>query len=316
MPSLCALPFIAGWFAFCTPQPDLTAGYVEGEYLKLAPVEISEIAEVKVKEGDLIRKGDLIAVLVSSDASMKLAEANAQLQQTLSSLNDLKLGKRPAEIDVLNATLRSAQAQANHSQNVYDRYEGLLGRKVISQAQFDEVETALLVAQARIRELKAQLAVAKLPARQDQIAAAESQYEMAKAKVDLAEWLLEKRKIYAPEDARVTDIFLRTGEMAGPTAPVASLLPATSIKLHFFVPEEKYTQIRIGSKVDARCSGCSTQQTLQITHIAEGPEFTPPVIYSLETRDKLVYEVEAAPVTDQSELRPGQIFDVNLDSLR
>lgn len=83
MPSFCALPFIAGWFAFCTSQPNLTAGYVEGEYLKLAPVEISEIAEMKVKEGDLIKKGELIAVLVSSDANMKLAEATRSSSKPL-----------------------------------------------------------------------------------------------------------------------------------------------------------------------------------------------------------------------------------------
>jgi HlyD family secretion protein len=316
MLNVCALPLIASWIAFCAPEQNLTAGYVEGDYLKLAPVELSEIADVQVEEGERVKKGQLIAVLESSDANMKLAEAKAQLQQTLASLNDLKLGKRPEEIDVLNATLRSAQAQAKHSQNVYDRYQGLLGRKVISQAQFDEAETALLVSQARITELQAELSVAKLPAREDQIAAAESLYEMARAKVDLAEWLLEKRKIYAPEDAKVTDVFLRSGEMAGPTAPVASLLPVNSIKLHFFVPEEQYGQLEVGTKFNARCSGCATLQALQITHIAEGPEFTPPVIYSLETREKLVYEVQAKPITKHSPLRPGQIFDVDLDSLQ
>ncbi len=316
MLNVCTFPIVAGWFAFCPPEPNLTAGYVEGEYLKLAPVELSEIAEVAVEEGELVHKGQLIATLVTSDANMKLAEAKAQLQQTLSSLNDLKLGKRPEEIKVLKATLRSAQAQAKQAQSTYERYQGLLERKVISQAQFDEAETGLLVTKARINELQAQLSVAKLPAREDQIAAAESLYEMAKAKVDLAEWLLEKRKIYAPEDAKVSDIFLRTGEMAGPTAPIASLLPVSSVKLHFFVPEKQYAELRIGTKFSARCAGCTTLQALQITHIAEGPEFTPPVIYSLETRDKLVYEIQAKPTTSHAPLRPGQIFDVDLDSMQ
>ncbi|GHB47522.1 hemolysin secretion protein D [Pseudovibrio japonicus] len=316
MLDICTIPLVAGWLSFCAPDTNLAAGYVEGEYLKLAPVELSEIADVKVEEGELVKKGQLIAELVSSDANMKLAEAKAQLQQALSSLNDLKLGKRPEEIDVLKATLRSAQAQAKQSQNVFDRYQGLLAHKVVSQAKFDEVNTALVVAKARITELKAELAVAKLPAREDQIAAAESKYEMAKAKVDLAEWLLEKRKIYAPEQARVTDVFLHKGEMAGPTAPVASLLPVNSIKLHFYVPEEQYSKLQLGTTVSAKCSGCTTPQTMQITHIAEGPEFTPPVIYSLEARDKLVYEVEAKPITGQTPLKPGQIFDVDLDSLQ
>ncbi|WP_208978368.1 HlyD family efflux transporter periplasmic adaptor subunit [Pseudovibrio denitrificans] len=85
---------------------------------------------------------------------------------------------------------------------------------------------------------------------------------MAKAKVDLAKWLLEKRKIYAPEDAKVTDVFLHSGEMAGPTAPVASLLPVNSIKLHFYVPEEHYGQLKLGTKFNAdapaarRCKPC------------------------------------------------------------
>ncbi len=94
MLDICTLPLVAGWLTFCAPDANLTAGYVEGEYLKLAPVELSEIADVKVEEGELVKKGQLIAELESSDANMKLAEAKAQLQQALASLNDLKLGKR------------------------------------------------------------------------------------------------------------------------------------------------------------------------------------------------------------------------------
>lgn len=315
MPSLCSIPLLASWAALCAPDPTLTAGYVEGDYLKLAPVAVSEIEAVLVEEGDKVKQGDLIALLVSSDACSKLAEARAQYQQALASLNDLKLGKRPEEIAVLEATLKSAKAQATLNSTVLERYEGLLDRNVISKAQFDEAETAVLVAQAQVTELEAQLSVAKLPARQDQIAAAQSELERTRANVDLAQWLLGKRKIFAPEPAEVTDIFLRAGEMSGPSAPIASLLPATSVKLTFYVPEEMYAGLKIGDQVEATCSGCTAPITLKLTHLAEGPEFTPPVIYSLETRDKLVYQVQAKPISASQPLRPGQLFDVNLDTL-
>jgi len=67
----------------------------------------------------------------------------------------------------------------------------------------------------------------------------------------------------------------------------------------------------VGETLNVACDGCAEGQSARVTYISDAPEFTPPVIYSLENRQKLVYLVEARPTGD-SVLKPGQIIDVSL----
>jgi len=93
--------------------------------------------------------------------------------------------------------------------------------------------------------------------------------------------------------------------------PVVSLLPPGNIKVRFFVPEPVLASIDYGDVVKVGCDSCSSDITAHISFIARQSEFTPPVIYSLEERSKLVFLVEALP-SNPGALRVGQPVDVRL----
>jgi HlyD family secretion protein len=79
------------------------------------------------------------------------------------------------------------------------------------------------------------------------------------------------------------------------------------------VPQSIVGSLKPGRAVSLRCDGCEAEIPAQITFISNSPEFTPPVIYSNETRDKLVFMVEARPsVENAPKLRPGQPVAVTL----
>src|SRR5690606_21466117 len=121
-----------------------------------------------------------------------------------------------------------------------------------------------------------------------------------------------KRTIVAPSAGVISDLIRHDGDLAGPTAPVASLLPDGAVRLKLYVGESDFSRLSVGALLDIRCDGCADGLTARISYISPEPEFTPPVIYSLETRQKLVYLVEARPEGDASALMPGQIVDVSL----
>ncbi len=102
------------------------------------------------------------------------------------------------------------------------------------------------------------------------------------------------------------------GDVAGPSAPVVSLLPDGGVKLKVYVPEAAFSGLEPDALLAVNCDGCAPGLTARISYISPDPEFTPPVIYSLETRQKLVYLVEARPEGDARSLQPGQIVDVRL----
>lgn len=308
---LCFLPLLSSLLATCAPPMPLATGYVEGEYVQIAAVATAQVNALSVRSGDRVAAGDPMVDLERQDAEIALAQAEAALSRTQSQLANLRRGKRPEEIRVIEAALASAKAQAGEAQRVADRLIGLAGRGVATETQRDDAATAAQVAQARVAEIDANLAVARLPAREDEIAAAEAALREATAARDHARWQLDKRSLSAPSPGIVTDILRRPGEIATAGQPILSLLPDDAIRLRLYLPEAALSRVAVGTALSVHCDGCATGLAATVSYIADGPEFTPPVIYSVESRQKLVYLVEAEPAPG-SRLKPGQIVDVDL----
>jgi HlyD family secretion protein len=308
---LCALPIVAGLLG-CPERDVLAVGYVEGEYVHLAPVSTAELLEVAVRQGDQVEAGQVVARQERADAEIALAEAEAAHQQAKAELANLREGSRPEEIAVTEAALEAAQVRLREAQRQAERQTALARRDVISQANLDTAVAARDTAQTEVKELLARLAVERLPARAQVVAAAESRLAGAEAAVRDAHWRLDKRTITSPVNGAVADVFRRTGEIAGPTEPVVSILPDGAYKVVVFVGETAIARLTPGAKLAVRCDGCPQGLTATVSYVADEPEFTPPVIYSIENRQKLVYRVEARPAADAQALRPGQIVDVAL----
>lgn len=313
MELVCAIPLVAGWFSACMPAEGLVTGYAEAETVLVAPIETARIDILHVRRGDRVARGTLLADMEKRDARIAVAQAEAALAQAESQLANISQGKRPEEIAVIEASLNSAEAQREEARRTVARMADLERRGVATKATLDDASTALAVAEAKVRELQANLKVAHLPAREDEIRAAQAQRDQAAAALDNARWRLENRGITAPEAGQVTDVIRNPGELAGPQAPVLALLPDGGVKLKIYVPEGAFSGIGRGTVLPLSCDGCAKGMTATVSYVADEPEFTPPVIYSLENRQKLVYLVEARPDGDgAAHLKPGQIVDVRL----
>ncbi|TGT19442.1 HlyD family efflux transporter periplasmic adaptor subunit, partial [Mesorhizobium sp. M3A.F.Ca.ET.174.01.1.1] len=128
-----------------------------------------------------------------------------------------------------------------------------------------------------------------LPARPETINAADNQVKQAQSTLEQARWRLSKRVLTAPSPGRVNDVIRNPGDTAGPTAPVISMLPDGAVKLSVYVPERAFSSVKVGTELNVHCDGCGTGLKAHVSYVSPDPEFTPPVIYSLENRQKLVY---------------------------
>lgn len=311
MSLLCSIPIIASLLTSCGTEP-LAVGYVEGDFVQLAPIEVTQVRSIAVERGDRVEPGKPIALTEDTDARIAVTQAEAALAQAQAQLADLKIGKRPEEIAVLEAAVRSAQAQLDEARRTLVRTQDLTKRGFATQAQLDDATMQVEVAEAAVGQSTANLAVGRLPARSEAIVAADNAVKGAQSALDTARWRLSKRTLEAPAPGRVTDIIRNPGDLAGPSAPVITMLPDGAIKLKVYIPQEKFSSVKVGSVLSVRCDGCGPGLQARVSYVSPDPEFTPPVIYSLETRQKLVYLVEARPVDPNSPLQPGQIVDVVL----
>lgn len=307
---LCALPLISALMVRCAPPPPLATGYVEGDYVQVAPLVTARISEVAVRRGDLVTAGQILAQVETADAAAALDAAEAGLQRAESELADLTHGSRPEELAALEASLAAARANAASTAEDADREDRLRARGVSSQAQSATLRALANVAQAAVAEGEARLEAARLPARADRIEAARAAVAEARAARDNSRWQLDQRSIRAEGAGVISDIIRNPGDVAGPSAPVLTYLPDGAVRLRVFLPEPALSSVSVGTRLVVDCDGCD-QLSARVTWIADRAEFTPPVIYSRETRQKLVYMVEAEPDLPGA-LKPGQIVEVRI----
>jgi HlyD family secretion protein len=140
---------------------------------------------------------------------------------------------------------------------------------------------------------------------------AEAALRQAKANVAWSETRLTRRNAYSPAEGTIQQIYYRPGETVPAGRPVVALLPPQNLKLRFFAPEALLPEVKYGETVTVSCDGCAKGLTAKVSFIARSSEYTPPVIYSLDERAKLVYLIEARP-DEPEKFRVGQPVTVTL----
>lgn len=288
-------------------------GYVEGEFVYMAPERPGRLQALHVARGDEVAAGAPLFSLDATPEAQARREARARLDAARAQRLDLDSGKRPQEVEVVRAQLAQADAEAGRAAAQYKRDRAQFAAGGIAQAQLDDSRAQAQASAARARELRAQLQVAELPGRREQLKAQDAQVEAASAALAQAEWALAQKQVAAAQAARVYDTMFRPGEWVAAGNPVVRLLPPGNIKLRFFVPEAALGALRIGQRLDVHCDGCGQAIPAAITYVSQQAEYTPPVIYSRDSRGKLVYMIEAHPEPQAAaRLHPGQPVEVTL----
>jgi HlyD family secretion protein len=211
-------------------------------------------------------------IFVSPDESGRVTKLNVREG------DEVKAGTKLYSVDddLQQADLNQNNATLANAQQSYDRAASLSKTGSGTQANLDSAVSALRVAEARVITSQTRLA---------------------------------RRIGFAPVTGTVQQIYFREGETVPAQRPVLSIMPPGNMKLRFYVPEPDLPKLAIGDEVRVACDNCAADLTAKIYFIATSAEYTPPVIYSLDERNKLVYLIQARPSRPDA-LRVGQPISV------
>jgi HlyD family secretion protein len=286
-------------------------GWVEADFVFVGPDEPGRVEALSVREGDPVASG---APLFAVDAELQAADvqtASAQVAEARARLARLETSQqRKEEVAVLQAQEKRAESAVALSTADLDRQQQLAAKGIAATAQLDIARANSNRDKANLEEVRRQITVAQMASRDEDIAAARQSLAAAQARQSAAETKLARRKVAAPVTGTVQQVYYRPGEMVPAGRPVVSILPPGNIKLRFFVAETALPKIALGDAVQVTCDGCAPIAA-RVSFIARAAEYTPPVIYSLEERNKLVFMVEARTDTPGA-LRVGQPVSVTL----
>lgn len=293
-------------------SPPPWQGYGEGEYLYLASPRSGQLQALNVRKGETVNAGTPLFQLDPEPEKTSVAEARRRLEQAGFRRDDLGSGARPSEIATLAAQRDQARAARDLAEAEYLRQKNLFAAKVTTQEQLDRSRAEREKTQAAVAELDARLTTARLGGRTNQRQALSAEAAALSETLHQAEWNLGQKNLSAPKSGLVFDTLFEPGELVPAGRPVVILLPEEGRKALFYVPEEQLAGLRPGGKVKLHFDSGDLAAT--ISYISPQAEFTPPVIYSRESRTKLVYLVEARPERSMAtRLKPGQPLEVSAE---
>ena len=290
-------------------HPRRLSGYVEGETLYVAASVAGPVSVVSVERGQRVVAGQPLFALDAAQLVAARNQAASQAAAAQSQAEDAAKGQRPDELAVFDAQRAAVQAALAQAQADYNRIAPLAAKGIYAPARLDQVRAALKTAQANVRTVEQQRRVGTLGARPDAVRAAQSQASAARDQLAVAQNRLDLISPKAPVAARVQDVFYQGGEWVAANQPVVALLADDRVRLRFFVPQAEVALYRPGTRIDFACDGCKAGLTARINFVSPRAEFTPPVIYSRDARDRLVFLVEALP-EHPADLQPGLPVDV------
>jgi HlyD family secretion protein len=289
-------------------------GYVEGEFVYVASAQAGRLDVLAVARGTQVEAGDPLFALDSQPEQDALDQAQGRLNQAQASLTDAKKGERPSEIDSINSQLQQARAGAEFSEKELARQEALpLGAGTAED--LDRARSTRDQDRQHVAQLEADLKTAELGSRPDQIAAAAANVSAMEAALAQAQWELGQKRQKAPQSGLVFDTMYRQGEWVDAGHPIVALLPPANVKVRTFVPETWLGGIHPGDRAQVIVDGMPQPIVGKVSFVSPQAEYTPPVIYSRESREKLVYMVELVfDSADAANLHPGQPVDVRFGS--
>jgi len=293
--------------------PQALQGYVEGEYVRVAAPFAGTLVKLETQRGQRIDAGAPLFALEAENEDAARREAEERVKRAQAQVDDLRRGARPTEIEAVRMQLAQAQVAAAHSEKELARQLDLVSKGFVTQQRADDARAARDRDRGRVAELSAQLETIRAGSRPDEIRAAEAEAAAASQALKQADWKLRQKTVAATVGGTVTDTLFVQGEWVPAGAPVVSMLPPANVKVRFFIPESRLGAVKLGQKVSLACDGCGAPVSAAVTYIAPQAEFTPPVIYSKDSRAKLVFLAEARPQpSDAPKLHPGQPVDVAL----
>jgi HlyD family secretion protein len=311
--SVCA-PF-ALLLAACQPAPpaQLYQGYVEADLIDISAPLAGKVETLAVVRGQQVEAGAPLFRLEDIPERTAAAAANARLEAAQARLDNLLASRRDPELQALRAQAASARAASQLSALQLQQAERLRASGFVSQARLDEARAQHAGDRARLAEAEAQILNASVAiGRAGEVRAAQAEIRAARAEVEQSEWQLAQKSAAAPVSAQIYETYYSAAEWVAAGAPIVSLLPPGHVKLRFFVPEKRVAEMVPGTRVQAHCDGCAAPIDATVSYVSPRPEYTPPIIYSRETRAKLVFLVEARPdAAAAAGLHPGQPIDVH-----
>lgn len=298
-------------FLVACSEGERVQGYVYQEPIYMSSMIAGALFSLDVERGQSVTAGQRLFMLDPAPENHNLRAAQEQLAQAQSTLADLEKGSRATVLEGLEGQIEQARAELEIAEKKAKRFDALLTKNAIDAESRDEAMADAEAKRAALYTAKANLAEAEIGARVDAIKAQQALVESLAAQVQSAQWSLEQKNVLAPIDAIVADTFYRPGENIAAAHPVLELYDPERLYAIFYIGEPLLSSVCLGQDVHVAHDRQDKKVTAVVSYISPYAEYTPPVVYSRDNNQTLVFRIQATlPAEQARSFHSGEPIDI------
>ena len=287
-------------------------GVVRVTEIRVAPEVSGQLTSIKVRKGDQVRAGDVVAELSALEISASAAQARAALGEAVANRDHVYAGVRAEEIASLAAAIAKAKAKLDYAQAQLTRTATLAQSNNATQQALDEAENDVASARADIAEAEANHDAAVAGPTREERAIADAQVKAAASALAVLERHLDKTILRAPADGVVTVIVAEVGENIHPGQPVLAIEETGKRWLSFNAREDLLRGLTVGAKVDVARPGARELTPAVVTEVVPLGSFaTWQAERAIGDHDRSTLRLRLDPQGAQTGFEPGMTVWLN-----
>ncbi len=315
--AVAAIVALISW-VIIKPAPELLQGETDVTSYKASSKLAGRIEKMFVKEGQKVRKGELLYTLSIPEVEAKLRQAKAAESAAQAQDKMAMAGARIQQIEAAQSLWQKAEAGVALAQKTFDRIDNLYKEGVVPAQKHDEALANLNAMKATAAAAKSQYDMAVAGTRKEDKAAAAALVAQAAGAVSEVESYVSDACVYSPVDGEVSTIIAEVGELVGSGYPVVTILDMSDKWVSFNIKETLLPKIKMGTKMQAEVPALAKNVELEVYYIAPQADFA--TWSATRTRggfDIRTFNVKARPVgAEEPDLRPGMSAIVNWNELK
>ena len=293
----------------CLPErADIIQGQIETTDYRVSSKVPGRVLEIRVGEGDMVRKGDTLVILEAPDVSAKLDQASALYEAAQALDEKARNGAQKEQIAGAFEMWQKAKAGLDVAEKSYKRIANLFEKGVVSAQKHDEAKAQYEAMVATEKAAKSQYDMAKNGVRYEDRKAANAKVKQAEGAVSEVSSYINETVLTAMADGEVTEIFPELGELVGSGAPIMNVAMTGKVSLSFNVREDFLPGITVGVEKDAYIPAFDKTIRVRITRIKNVGDFAVwKATKASDGYDLKMFEVRAVPVegADLKDVRSG-----------
>lgn len=263
-------------------------GVLEGTSVQVPALTPGQITQIPVNTGELVKKGQLLAMVDSIDLIY-------QREQLVATLQELEI-----QTEIAQSNLSRANKDYTYLKTKQDRIANLYKSQSTTKQNLDDITNSLQTSQTAVSNARNALG---------SIAAGKKQVE---AKIKSVNKRINDTKIIAPTGGIITNLYYEEGEAVPLFGSLLEIIDTKKMEVKIYISETRLSQVRYGQQVSVSVDGLDKTLDGTVIWVSPKAEFTPKTILTPNTRTSLVYAVKISITNEEGILKHGMPVVINL----